>query len=660
MVGAGRAAIGLDGGVDLLADLRQAPAPTDLFMGSYMHRSGLLLGVLLLSSWSLHAEDASTLIAHDKAAAGGTHWDNVQTLETTGTLHTGGLDGTFRTLQDLARLRAITQYRLGPIEGAEGYDGTHGWSRDPGGEIATLDAPEARHRARSQAWLDARGYWYPERLAARFGPVETRDVDGRHYAVVEATPQGGEPVALWFDTGTHRLARATLRQEQDTATTSFEDWREVDGLTLPFHIVTDLADAAGRTDPRRRTELRVQGIKPNKPVAEADFAVPKMNATARIDDAAGVTRIPFELVNNHIHVNGSIDGKPARFLVDTGGVNLLTPETARKFGLRATGKLAARGVGEQTVDLALAHADEVRIGAAVLQRPVFYVVDLGELPAIEGFSADGLVGYEMFRRFGVTIDYAAHVLTLSESAKFSPPPGAHMLPFEQAERIPIVSGTLDGLPVRASIDTGSRASLTLHAPFAREHGLVARYHAGAESVMGWGVGGPNRGHPARFGRFMLGGFDIDGIAGDIYTGDKGSFASPDLSANIGGGVLKRFTVAFDYGKKQMYLAPNASFGKPDEFDRSGLWLFLEGKALRVVDVATGSAAAKAGLRVDDRLTHIGGEPVGARSLPDWRARLRELPAGSRIQMDYARAGKSQRATLVLEDRIAPRWKDSGD
>jgi len=70
-----------------------------------------LLGVLLLSSWSVHAEDAATLIAHDKAAAGGTHWDSVQTIETTGTLHTGGLDGSFRTLQDLVHLRAFIHHR---------------------------------------------------------------------------------------------------------------------------------------------------------------------------------------------------------------------------------------------------------------------------------------------------------------------------------------------------------------------------------------------------------------------------------------------------------------------------------------------------------------------------------------------------------------------
>ncbi|MCC7464396.1 MAG: retropepsin-like domain-containing protein [Gammaproteobacteria bacterium] len=611
-----------------------------------------LLASLLLTPAIAHTDEVAALIARDRAVSGGALWDDVTSLQLSGTLHAGGLDGTFRTVHDLANQRSLTEYRLGPVEGASGYDGTRGWSRDPGGEIAVPDAPATLRRARSQAWLDAHGYWYPARLPAQFGAVQAREVDGHRLAVVEATPQQGDPVTLWFDLDTGHLRRIVQQQDQDTATTTLDDWREVAGLTLPFHITTDLTDAAGRTDQRRRTELHVAQATPNIAVAAADFAVPAMPATAHITAADGVTRVPFDLVNNHLYIDGAIDGKPARLLVDTGGMNLLTPAAAARLGLAAAGQLAARGVGEQPVDLALARARELRVGDAVLSAPVFYVVDLGDLPAVEGVHADGLVGYELFRRFGVTIDYARQLLTLAEPAKFTAPAGAHALPFELAERIPIVTGTLDGLSIRASIDTGSRVSLTLHAPFVRENDLVARYGAAPDAVVGWGVGGPSRGRPARFGRLLLGDLPIDDIAGDLYTGDKGAFASPDLAANIGGGVLRRFTVAFDYERKRLYLAPNSAYAMPDQFDRSGLWLLGADGALRVADVAAGSAAARAGLQIDDRLTALGGEPVAARTLAQWRTRLRELPAGTRLSVDYLRADRPRRAALVLADRIA--------
>src|SRR5690606_13662806 len=106
-------------------------------------------------------------------------------------------------------------------------------------------------------------------------------------------------------------------------------------------------------------------------------------------------------------------------------------------------------------------------------------------------------------------------------ARLSPPANAVAVPFELTDRIPVVRGTLDGLPARLSVDTGSRVSLSLHSPFVREHGLVDKYKAAAEAVVGWGVGGPSHGRPARFGTLQLGELSISGIAGDLFVGNKG-------------------------------------------------------------------------------------------------------------------------------------------
>jgi hypothetical protein len=610
-----------------------------------------LLALAVCSQDAAHADEALDLFTRSKAASGGAHWDTLKSLRSEGSLSAGGLDGTFEAVQELSSGRSSDHYKLGAVEGAEGYDGKLAWQRDPGGEVAALDAPEAKQRARSQAWLDARGYWYPQRIAATYGKVESRELDHQRYDVVVATPAGGDAVTLWFKTDNHLLARIEQKQGADTATTVFDDWRDADGIRLPFHSVNDLTDAAGRMDSRNRSETRIAQVALNRAVADADFAMPAMVVTAHIDNAEGITRVPFDLVSNHIYVDGSLDGKPARFLVDTGGANLLTPAAAKKFGLAGEGKLAGRGVGDDVVDVSLAHAKEVRVGAAVLAQPVFAVMDLGKLSAVEGVPSDGLVGYEMFRRFGVTIDYEKRELILAEQVKFVPPARASVVPFELAERIPIVQGSLDGVPVRLSVDTGSRVSLTLHSPFVRAHGLVAKYAAAPESVIGWGVGGPSRGRAARYGALTLGDLSIADIAGDLYTGDKGAFATPDISGNLGGGVLKRFTVAFDYAAKRMYLAPNAQFSAPDVFDRSGLWLLGDDDALAVSDIAPDSAAARAGLQVDDRIVSIDGEGIAKRGLSEWRQRLRELPAGTKLALRVLRHGKTVNAELVLADRI---------
>ena len=140
----------------------------------------------------------------------------VTTLHASGTLGAGGMSGDMTFVQDLATGRSADAYKLGPVDGADGYDGTLAWTRDPGGEVAALDTPEAKRRARSQAWLDARAFWYPERIHANYGAVADRDADGKHYRVVEATPADGDPLTLWFDPSSGLLVRTVQRQGQDT------------------------------------------------------------------------------------------------------------------------------------------------------------------------------------------------------------------------------------------------------------------------------------------------------------------------------------------------------------------------------------------------------------------------------------------------------------
>jgi hypothetical protein len=599
-----------------------------------------------------HAGDATSIFTRAKAASGGARWDAVKSWHADGTAAAGGMSGAFHVTVDARNGRSADAYTIGPVDGAEGFDGTHSWTRDPGGEVAALDAPAAIRRARNDAWINAHGYWYPNAMPAAWGEVSSKTDGGRRYDVVVATPHGGDPVTLWFDGDSGLLARVQEPQGSNVATTVYDDYRTVNGVRFPFHATVDVTDAAGRTDPRDRSEVRFEKVALNVAVADADFAIPPMKPTARIDNAAGTTAIAFDLVNNHIYVDGSIDGKPVRFMVDTGGDNLLTPAAAKRLGLSGEGKLAGGGAGDERVDLALAHAGEVRVGDAALAKPVFYVLDLGDLPKVEGVPLDGLVGYEMFRRFGVEIDYAHHRLVMSDPSKFAPPVDAIAIPFQLDERIPIVAGTLDGLPMRISVDTGSRSSLTLDAPFVRAHHLVAKYHAAPEAVIGWGIGGGARGRPARLGSLTIGGMAIDGIEGDLYLGDKGAFTDPDLGGNLGGNVLRRFDVAFDYAKKMMYLKPNPdAAGKPYDFDRSGLWLLADGDAFKIVDIAADSAALKAGMRLNDRVLAIGGEAVDKRSLAEWRERLRTLPVGTHVTIRFVRNGKEETADLVLADRI---------
>ena len=64
-----------------------------------------------------------------------------------------------------------------------------------------------------------------------------------------------------------------------------------------------------------------------------------------------------------------------------------------------------------------------------------------------------------------------------------------------------------------------------------------------------------------------------------------------------------------------------------------------------------SAAARAGMRVQDRVIAIDGKKVGTSALVEWRTKLRELPVGTKLKVDRMRDGKKETVELVLADRI---------
>lgn len=594
--------------------------------------------------------DAASVLARAKAASGGGRWDAVAAIGFDSALEAGGLRGSTTGVDQLTTGRSFARYTLGPVSGADGHDGRQSWSLGAGGEVTVGSGPGDRIDAANEAWLTARTYWFPDRRPGRVAYEREREEAGRRFHVVRAEPEGGRALSLWFDAGTGLLDRVVDDDGHITTTTTFADYRAVDRLLLPFAI------RIRRGDPKYDTTLRVSRYRIDPQVAAADFAAPR-SSFADVAFAAGrhETTLPFELVNNHIYIRAEVDGRPIRLLVDTGGANILTPEAARTLGLKSEGALEARGAGEESQDVGLTRARALRLGEVTIARPVFAVLDLAPLAPAEGVALSGLVGYEVFHRFVVRIDYADRRLTLIDPRHFDPRAvRGESLPFTWNGQTPVVEGVLDGLAGQFAIDTGSRSSLTLHAGFTAEHGLVARLRAAEPRVTGWGVGGAVRSRPARIGDLTLGSLHIRGVAGSLFTGGKGSFADRYHAGNIGGGVLRRFTVTFDYPHGRMILEPNRDFAAPDSFDRSGMWINAAVDAYTVVDVVPGGPAAQAGLQSGDRIVRLAGEAARFDDLAEARRRLREQPAGSRVPLVYERKGGRRTATVILSDQIPPK------
>jgi hypothetical protein len=593
------------------------------------------------------ADDSSgALLARAHSALGGDALARVQASRAKLRVATQGLSGSGERVEDHRSGRFAERFDLRVIAFAEGFDGETPWSIEGNNPPRAERGDDRLAGARSDAYRIS----FSHLTGRRPGRVEAlgeRAEGERRFAVLRVAPAGGRAFELWLDAATALPDRTIEKTASDTITTWFSDWRRVDGVAVPFALRESNGDA------KYDTTIAVDSIafEPEPPAATFAMPAPPPRDFGIAAGAASVT-VPFALQNNHIYVDVRLAGRPITLLVDTGGLNVVTPELARELGLAVTGEIEGRGVGEQKVDVGVAQIARVEIGDAFLENQTFYVFPLGDMSAIEGREVVGLVGYEVFRRFVARIDYDARQLTLSDPDRFVYRGPGVAVPIAFTDHTPRIEAEVDGLRGWFDLDTGSRSSLTLAAPFVDEHGLREKYGARPATTTGWGVGGASRSQLARVGALRFAGFSVREPVTALSVQRSGSFAASDIAGNIGAGTLKRFDLTLDYPNERIWFEPNALFDARDVFDRSGMWLNDGDAALDVMDVATGGPAERAGLRAGERVRAIDGKAIGAGDLLRLRERFRSEAPGTQIRLEVEAPDGARRAvTLTLAELV---------
>jgi len=607
-----------------------------------------LIAFACFASPSLAASGVDAVLVANKAATSDKAWDKQVTLEIDYNYSGQGLTGTQSTLEDLQRGAFVDSYDIGPTSGATGFDGSEAWEKEPSGTVTNQAGGDVIPLAVSEAYQDQNLWWRAARGGAQIVDDGTKTDGGESYDVLTVTPKGGKTFDAWFDAKTHLLSRVIEGQGTLTITTFYSDYMPTGDALIAHKQVID--DGSGETNRQTLTVTRVK-FSPALPLTA--FSQPAEHLSDySIAGGATATTVPFQLLNNHIYADVSVNGsKPLPFIFDTGGHSILTPETAKLLAVNSQGAQTSTGGGEGTVQSGVGTVKSLTVGGVTLTNQPITVLTFSA-PGVEGVHEAGMLGYELFARFVTRIDYGAHTLTFFDKAHFDSRDAGTPVPMRLYHQFPEVLGSYDGIPGRFGIDTGARMTLMLTGPFVHQNDLRAKATSGNEAMVGWGVGGPSRAFVTRGGELKLGDVTIDNPLTALNTDKGGAGASEVFPNNVGGGILKRFVVTIDYDHNLMYLKPVAGpVTDLDAFDRSGMWINQDDGGFKIFDVTKGGPADSAGLAKGDEIVAIDGKPANAIALSDMRQQLRDGAPGTAMTFTIKRGAETKEVTVTLRDLI---------
>ncbi|HTT83914.1 MAG TPA: aspartyl protease family protein [Rhizomicrobium sp.] len=601
----------------------------------------------LLTSPAGAAPSPADILAANRAATGGDAWAGKASLELDYGYAGQGLTGSTHTLEDLSGGRFVDSYVIAPDSGANGFDGSRAWLKEPSGTVTWQGGGDTATLAVNESYRDQNLWWRPDFGGAMLAGDGTKTDGGKTYDVITVTPKGGKPFDAWFDADTHLLARTREVQGTLPITTYFSDYSAVNGVRIARRQMID--DSTGVA---QRITLTLTGAKflPARPASDYAPPIQRLNDFAILGGKRETT-VPFELINNHIYAKVSVNGsKPLQCLFDTGGHDILTPSTARALGVRVLGATTATGGGNGTATSGNSTVRTIQIGDAIVRNQPVTVIQF-ENPA-EGVDEQGMIGYEFFARFTTRIDYGRHTLTFLDAKSFDPKDAGTAVPFRFFQQFPEILGSYDGIPGRFGIDTGSREPLSLNRIFVEENGLRERAGKGAIAITGWGVGGPTRSFVTRGGMLTLGDVVIPHPLTEFSLDKGGSGGAAAFPNNVGGGVLKRFIVTLDYAHYRIYFKPvGGPVADLDTFDRSGMWINAGAGGFTIVDVTNNGPADRAGLKKSDVIVAVDGKPASAIALADLRRDLRDEPPGTVVRFSVRMAQRIRDVPVTLRDQI---------
>jgi hypothetical protein len=280
--------------------------------------------------------------------------------------------------------------------------------------------------------------------------------------------------------------------------------------------------------------------------------------------------------------------------------------------------------------------------------------DLAETPKPDfaarlGRPYQGTLGNDFLSAVVADLDYARETMQLYDPDVYKYTGHGKGVRVTFVDGLPVVraKAVVEGRGIDGDflVNTALDASVLIFQKYADARRISLHKSISAASMP---IPGAEQSTLGRLQRFQIGPYTVE-AALVVFSHENPPVAhDAKLAGEIGGEMLRRFGVVFDYARQQIYFVPNTEFNSEDFEDMSGLAITASGpnlKKFEITDVRQFTPGADAGLRKGDIIEGINGDAAADLSLADIRSLFRQL--GPPLELVITRNGKTVKTSLQM-------------
>ena len=261
-------------------------------------------------------------------------------------------------------------------------------------------------------------------------------------------------------------------------------------------------------------------------------------------------RQSFTFERNLIFFDALVDGRPGRFILDTGAPSLIVNDRGQGNASDAYTGLGAGG----EVQLSDHRVDRFEMGGWRVENYWAIGLDLRAFERRTERRVDGFVGYDLLNRGELRIDYGQETFQLLRSARRPTHEGRAprvVLKFFMVDHLPVVQLSLNGSKYYFALDTGAGANLLDEAMIGTVAAQATARGMNVQGLDGAPADCPVVTLPLPADLPASGPAEIAFVAMDVAHLQQPR--GVQLTGVLGSAFLSRYTVGIDYRRRRVYL-----------------------------------------------------------------------------------------------------------